>query len=154
MDKTLLKDIKEYLDRLAGFANVRSISPIEAAMQAEDYGTQTRYNSFNYVSSVKNLSTALTVYLGSEQVEKAAYTQKKRDIKKSAPQTIRAVHDYLKRAPMIRSEFTMGNGSDFTPGCTLYLSTYRKESIRLAHMIAETLHTGMAGKGTAGAGSP
>lgn len=111
----------------------------DAASRAERFGTLTKLGNYNYVSTVKTLSTALTVYLGSERVEAGAHTQKKRDIKKGAPGTVRSVNEYLRRAPMVRLECAMGESSDYTPRCTLLLSTYRRESIRLAHMVARTL---------------
>lgn len=106
---------------------------------AERFSTGTALGSINYVSTVKNLSTALTVYLGSERVERPEVTQKKRDIRRGAPQTIRLLHDYLQKAPLIGVDAVLGDGSDFTPACAFYVSTYRKDSVRLAHKMTRTL---------------
>ncbi len=139
MYKSLLGEIRQAVDALPGQYNVSDATPDEAGARAKQFGTRTALGNYNYVSTVKNLSTALTVYLGSPAVESGSYTQKKRDIKKGAPDTVRLVHNYLKNAPLIRMECAMGQGSDFVPRCSLYVSTYRKESVRLAHMVAETL---------------
>jgi len=118
---------------------VLSAFPAEVRGLAEPSGARTALASYNYVSTVKNLSTALTVYLGSPRVETGLLTQKKRDIKKDAPETIKRLESYLASAPLVRVNCVMGDRSDFTPSCELYISTYRKESIRLAHIAAQTL---------------
>jgi len=135
----LFKEIREAVRNLPSQDNVINPSQDELRIQAEGFGTRTSLGSFNYVSTVKNLSTALTVYLGSDRIESNSLTQKKRDIKKSAPQTVRLVNNYLKNAPLVRIDAQMGEGGGFNPHCALYLSTYRRDSIRLAYMVAQTL---------------
>lgn len=139
MERALLEEIRQAMAALSGQPNVTYLGPSEAKRIAERFGTPTRLGSCNYASTVKNLSTALTVYLGTSRVKAGAHTQKKKDIRKAAPGTVRSVHDYLRRTPLARLDCTLGDRSGFTPGCALYLSTYRKESIRLAHMVAQTL---------------
>ena len=139
MELHLLEEIKQTIRELPNQPNVTYLSKDKVAGCAEEFGTQTVFGNFNYVSTVKNLCTALTVYLGSDKVETKVSTQKKRDIKKSAPGTIRQIHNYLKSAPMVRINCSMGDQSSYTPQCSLYISTYRKECIRLANMVAETL---------------
>ncbi|MCL5104636.1 MAG: phosphoenolpyruvate carboxykinase (ATP) [Armatimonadetes bacterium] len=139
MDKLVLENIGRVISELPGGSNVSLLGADEVAARAEQFGTLTKLGNYNYASTVKTLSTALTVYLGSEKVETGAYTQKKRDIRKGAPGTVRAVNEYIQRAPMVRLECAMGESGDFTPRCTLFLSTYRKDSVRLAHMVARTL---------------
>ncbi|MHB9036560.1 MAG: phosphoenolpyruvate carboxykinase (ATP) [Armatimonadota bacterium] len=139
MDRAVLEEIKQVVGELAGLPNVERLSPDEIKARAEKFCRRTVFGNCNYVSSVKTLSTALTVYLGSERVEAGVFTQKKRDIKKSARQTIKAVHEYLKKAPLVQTCCTMGKDSDFTPRCAFYVSKYRRDSIRVAHMVAESL---------------
>ena len=139
MEQHLLDEIKQTIRELPNQPNVTYLTAHEIAHRAEEFGTRTIFGNFNYVSTVKNLSTALTIYLGSDKVETRVSTQKKRDIKKSAPGTIRQVHDYLQNAPLARINCSMGDQSSYTPQCGLYVSTYRKDCIRLAHMVAETL---------------
>lgn len=139
MDKALLDDIEIMMRGLAGQDNVVRVGADEARARAEAFGTLTGLGNYNYISSIKSLGTALTVCLGSERVETGAHTQKKRDIVKAAPKTIRAVHDFLKRAPIAHLNATMGEDTGFSPRCNFYVSTYRKESIKLAYMVAQTL---------------
>jgi phosphoenolpyruvate carboxykinase (ATP) len=139
MENALVEEIQGVVAGLAAQPNVSHPTAQDVEREAEQFGTRTVLGSINYVSAVKNLSTALTVYLGSPIVERAELTQKKRDIRKGAPATIRLVHEYLSKAPLVQVNAKMGEGSDFTPGCALYLSTYRKESVRLAHKVTRAL---------------
>ncbi|MCE5322318.1 phosphoenolpyruvate carboxykinase (ATP) [bacterium] len=139
MDKAILDDIKQIASGLGAQPNVERLMPEEIKMRAEKFCRRTVFGSCNYVSSVKTLSTALTVYLGSEKVETGVYTQKKRDINKGALQTIKSVHEYLKKAPMVHTSGTLGKDSDFTPQCAFYVSKYRRDGIRVAHMVMENL---------------
>jgi len=139
LERALLNGIRQAIESLPGQPNICTLTTDEARRRAEEFGTPTAFGNYNYVSTVKNLSTALTVYLGSDKVETGVFTQKKRDIRKGAPQTVALVNSYLKDAPLVRIDCTMGEGGGFTPSCGLYVSTYRKESIRLAHLVGETL---------------
>ncbi|MCE5197830.1 MAG: phosphoenolpyruvate carboxykinase (ATP) [Armatimonadota bacterium] len=139
MYRAILEQIRQAVRDLPAQLNVASLTPDVIKSMAEEFGTRTEFGSCNYVSGVKTLSTALTVYLGSDRVELGNYTQKKRDIKKSAPQTIKAVHEYIKKAPLVQVDCTMGDQSDFTPRCSFFVSTYRRDSIRLAHLVIQTL---------------
>lgn len=135
-----LEELKQSIADLAGRPNVRVVDADEASRLARPFGTPTRLGSVNYASAVKSLSTALTVYVGSPRVEAGVLTQKKRDIKKSAPETVNRVLAYVSKAPLVRLDCTMGQDSSFMPGCRLYLSTYRPDSARLAYKVAENLY--------------
>ncbi len=135
-----LEELKHSIAELAGRPNVRVADADEASRLARPFGTPTSLGSVNYASAVKSLSTALTVYVGSPRVESGVLTQKKRDIRRSAPDTIDRVLAYISKAPMLRLDCTMGQDSTFTPGCRLYLSTYRPDSARLAYKVAENLY--------------
>lgn len=139
MEQAVLDDIAGFVDRLASEPNVDWPLPDDVKLAAEAFGARTVFGSLNYCSTVKTLSSALTVYLGSERIEASVFTQKKRDIRAAAPETVKQVHRYLQMAPLVRVDCAMGESSEFTPACRLFLSTYRKDNIRLAHMISETL---------------
>lgn len=138
MEQSLLDEIRRGASELASHPNVTRPSRDEVKAAAERFGTPTNFGNYNWASNVKNRSSAVTVNLGSSRVAAGALTQKKRDIKKGAPQTVRQLHDYTKRVPLVQIECTMGTNSDFAPRCTLYVSTYRPEMVRLAHMMHET----------------
>lgn len=135
----LLETVKRISAQTMHSPNVRNVTADEVKNLAVTFGTSTRFGSCNYVSLVKNLSTALTVYFGSPRVETEALTQKKREIKRSAPDTLARLEQYLARAPLVRICCRLGDQSVFTPSCSLVVSTYRRDSIRLAHMAAVNL---------------
>ncbi|MDI6691187.1 MAG: phosphoenolpyruvate carboxykinase (ATP), partial [Candidatus Bathyarchaeota archaeon] len=66
-------------------------------------------------------------------------SQRQREILKNAPKTVELVHKYVKLAPLVCVERTMGDNPYFNPHCTLYVSVHRKEMIRLAYMVGQTL---------------
>jgi len=142
LDRALIDEVREIVRDLARSPNAVRVSPDEARRLAEPFGTMTAFGSRNYVSSVKNLSTALTVYLGSPRVEQKTLTQKKRDIRKAAPETVARLRNYLSGVRLVRIDCTMGRNADFVPGCSLFVSTYRTDSVRLAHMAGVNLFPG------------
>jgi len=135
----LLGEVERIVKELPSQPNVFSLNPDEIKRRAEEVGTPTRFGNTNWVSTVKNRSSALTVHLGSSRVATDAFTTKRRDIRKNAGETIRLLHQYLKKAPLLRVDCSMGDNSDFAPNCTMYLSVYRKEMIRLGHKVMQTL---------------
>ena len=135
MAQSILDEIKQVVTELPTRPNTTMPGLDEVSRMAGVFGRRTEFGSLNYCSSVKILSTALTVYLGSRQVEVGSYTQRKRDIRKSAPETIRQVHRHLKLAPLVELDCSIGCDSDFAPKCSLFLSVYRPENMALAHMI-------------------
>lgn len=138
MEHSLLDDILLTVDALPSLPNVSHPAPEEVRRRAEEFGTLTRFGSHNWVSTVKNRSGALTVHLGSDRVESRAPTQRKRDIRRGASDTLRLVHAYLRKAPLVRVECTVGDNPDFAPRCKCYVSVYRKEMVRIAHAIQRT----------------
>lgn len=147
LEYCVLDDVRRAVDDLAALPNVSCPEPEEVKRRAEQFGTLTRYGSCNWVSTVKNRSGALTVHLGSDRVESDAPTQKKRDIRRGASDTIRLVHAYLRKAPLARVECTMGDNSSFAPRCRAYVSVYHKEMVRIAHAVQQTLFERRAGGG-------
>jgi phosphoenolpyruvate carboxykinase (ATP) len=65
--------------------------------------------------------------------------QKQKEILADAPKTVELVHKYVEGAPIVCVERTMGDNPYFNPHCTLYVSIHRKEMIRLAYMVGQTL---------------
>jgi phosphoenolpyruvate carboxykinase (ATP) len=137
--KTLLKTVLETVKNLYDAENVARPSPLELRRTAEQYGVRTVYGNYNFVSTVKNRSAWLTVYIGSPKVLQRELNQKQREILRGAPKTVELVHRYLKRTPIVCVERTMGDNPYFNPRCTLYVSVHRKEMIRLAYMVGQTL---------------
>lgn len=134
----LLNEVKKAIDRLPSRPNVFSLPMDEIRARATEFGTPTAFGNINWVSTVKNRSAALTVHLGGPGVESSTPTSKKRDISKHAPDTVRTLHRYLERAPLLRVDCRVGDNPEFAPECTMYLSQYRRETVRLAHKVLQT----------------
>lgn len=115
-----------------------SLPADEIRARAMEFGTPTVFGNTNWVSTVKNRSAALTVHLGSPSVRSSEPTSRKREIRKHAPETIRTLHRYIERAPLLRVDCRVGDNPDFAPECTMYLSQYRSETVRLAHKVLQT----------------
>lgn len=142
-----LNKIKDEVKIMGTQSNVQSPSEEDVKELAEKYGTRTKFGNYNYVSTVKNRSAELTVYIGSERVRQQKLNDRQREIIKNLSKTVIEVLDYIKKAPFIRTKRTMGNNPIFTPCCTLCVSVHRKEMVRLAHMINLTLFTPVKGQG-------
>jgi len=139
LDNALLTQVSAAVAELANQPNVSRPTPEEIRAEAEKFGIRTKYNNYNFVSSIKNRSAAVTVYVGGPNVAQTSLTQKRREIIEGLPETLKLVHSYIKKAPFVSVESTMGDNDRFAPRCTLYISTYRKEMVRLAHMVNQTL---------------
>jgi len=137
--KALLQTVLDTMKTLRHNDNVAYPNPIELRRTAERYGVRTVYGNYNFVSTVKNRSAWLTVYIGSPKVLQRQVDQKQKEILRNAPKTVELVNEYVKRAPLVCVERTMGNNSYFNPHCTLYVPVHRKEMIRLAYMVGQTL---------------
>jgi len=133
---------KEILERVAGLhrlQNVESPSPEQLRKRAEAFGVRTQWGSINFVSSVKNRSAGLTVYVGSDRVRQRVLSQRQKEILQQWQETAAAVLRYIQRAPLLRVQRTMGENDHFTPGCNLFVSVHRPEMCRLSYMVCQTL---------------
>jgi phosphoenolpyruvate carboxykinase (ATP) len=119
--------------------NVENRAAEDIRRRAEKFGVRTVYGNYNFVSTVKNRSAWLTVYIGSSKVLQKQPSEKQKEILKRAPETIENVHEYLKKCPIACVDMTMGDNPYFNPRCTLFVSVHRKEMIRLAYMVGQTL---------------
>jgi phosphoenolpyruvate carboxykinase (ATP) len=134
-----LDEIKNTVDALRSRSNVTFLDEKRVRSMAEEHGTRTTFGNYNFTSTVKNRSAGLTVYVGSPKVQQKNLNPRQREILWNLPQTIADLHKYLERAPLVAIERTMGDNPIFTPHCTLYVSVQRKEMIRLAYMVSQTL---------------
>lgn len=135
----MLDEIRQAIAKLPDQRNIFRLTTDEIRERAEEFGTPTVFGNTNWVSTVKNRSAALTVHLGSAKISADTSTSKKRDIRKHAAETIRMLHRYLEIAPLLRVDCSIADNPSFAPECTMYLSTYRRETVRLAHKVLQTL---------------
>lgn len=137
--QSLHQRVKDTIKDLQKAENVESLTPEELRRTAENYGVRTVYGNYTFVSTVKNRSAWLTVYIGGPKVLQNKLTLKQKEILRYAPKTVELVNRYLMKAPLISVKSTMGYNPYFNPQCTLYLSVHRKEMIRIAYMVGQTL---------------
>jgi phosphoenolpyruvate carboxykinase (ATP) len=136
--KTLLQTVLKTMKSLRHSDSVSYPNTEDLKRTAERYGVRTVYGNYNFVSTVKNRSAWLTVYIGSPKVLQQQISQRQKEILRDTPKTVELVHEYVRRAPLVCIERTMGDDSYFNPHCTLYVSVHRKEMIRLAYMVGQT----------------
>ncbi|HJX23075.1 MAG TPA: phosphoenolpyruvate carboxykinase [Candidatus Bathyarchaeia archaeon] len=134
-----LENVLKSVEELYRSPNVLHPQPRDVRRMAEQFGTMTGFSNYNFCSTVKNRSAGLTVYVGGPQVAQARLNQRQKELIRDAPKTVALVQRYLNKAPFVCVERTMGDNPYFTPYCTLFVSTYRKEMVRLAHMVSQTL---------------
>lgn len=134
----IFSEVAKAVDELYSRPNVSHLADWELREMAEAYGTITKYGNINFVTSVKNRSAGLTVYLGSPAVTIGDWSKRQKELIETAPATVKKVHDYMKRVPFVCVERTMGDNDIFAPHCTLFVSTHRKDSVRLAYMWGQT----------------
>ena len=128
-------DVIKAVELLPSRPNVARPSPEEIRSEAENYGRKTNFGNYHFVSSVKNRSAALTVYLGSRDVEQKKLNDHQKHIIRNLPSTLAKLHEYLKHAPFARVKRFMGRNHHFVPQCKVYVSTYRNDCIRLPYFF-------------------
>ncbi len=131
--------IKNVIMGMASLSNVQTLTEAEIRDMAQEYGFRTKFGNYNFVSTVKNRSAGLTVYVGSPRVTQPKLNERQREIVKKLPRTVNDVLAYIEKAPFICAVRRMGENPSFTPLCTLCVSVHRKEMVRLAHMFNLTL---------------
>ncbi|MFX1520793.1 MAG: phosphoenolpyruvate carboxykinase [Promethearchaeota archaeon] len=134
-----LNRVRKTVEELFHQPNVAHPSPTQIKVKAEMYGRKTIHNNYNFISSVKNRSAGLTVYIGSPDVIQYELTPQQKQLLARAPKTIESVLKYLQKAPLLCNVGIMGKNPDYAPTCTLYVSLARPDSIRLAHMMNQSL---------------
>jgi len=132
-------DVRDMASRLYHQHNVEHLSDAAVKERAERYGQLTEFGNYNFISSVRNRSSAVTVYIGSEAVRQRTLNDDQKRIIAELPNTLRIVQRYINRAPMVCIERTMGDNPEFNPHCTLYVSTQRRDAVHIAYMWGETL---------------
>jgi len=132
-------DVGEFARELYHYGNVRHLSEKQAREAATPFAQVTEFGNLNFHSNVRNRSAALTVYVGSDEVCQRSLTRRQQQILDNVPQTLEKVGRYLDRAPIVCTQRTMGDNPVFNPHCTIYTTTYAKDTVRIPFMWGETL---------------
>ncbi|MFQ6012555.1 MAG: phosphoenolpyruvate carboxykinase [Thermoplasmata archaeon] len=131
----VLASVSATLEGLRDRPNVAAPNGEELRERAQRIGTKTNLGSYHYSSVVRSRSAGLTVYVGGPEVLQKALNPRQEEIREGVAETVALVGAYVKRAPLVASTRRMGQNEEFSPQCTLYLSTYRPEVVRLAHFF-------------------
>ena len=132
-------NIGELARQLYHYRNVTHLSETQGREMARPFAQVTEFGNLNFHSNVRNRSAGLTVYVGTDKVRLPSPSPRQRAILDQLPDTLVRVHRYLDRAPIVCTQRTMGDNPDFNPHCTVYVSTYAKDTVRIVYMWGETL---------------
>ncbi|MEE8198774.1 MAG: phosphoenolpyruvate carboxykinase, partial [Thermoplasmata archaeon] len=133
--RDVLDSVTATVEGLAARPNVTTPSGEELAKRAQRLGTKTDLGGYNYSSVVRSRSAGLTVYVGGPEVLQESLNPRQEEILDGLEEMVVLVDAYVKRAPLLRTIRRMGQNDEFSPLCTLYLSSYRPEVVRLAHFF-------------------
>jgi phosphoenolpyruvate carboxykinase (ATP) len=143
----LQSDVVRMVDLLPGRLNVARPSEAEVRSEAEKHGIKTKFENHAFVSSVKNRSAGLTVYLGGRDIRQKKLNDNQKRIVRNLPLTLAKLHAYLKEVSLVRVARSMGQNRHFVPHCELYVSMYRKDSIRLPYFFQTAMFESALGAG-------
>lgn len=135
----ILGEVTRIITRLQHQANVVRLTDRELQERAETTGNRTEFGNYNYSTSIKNRSAGVTVHIGSPKVQVPDLHTAQQTIMDNLPVTIEKISQYLKKAPVVSTKRRMCDNNEFSPECTMYVSTYRKDSIRLPYMWTKLL---------------
>ncbi len=133
------EEINRAIEQLRDQDNVARPDGDQLRRMAEPYGVRTEFGNVNYSSTIRARSKDLSVILGSEKVRQGDLNPAQQRIVRELPETLKNVHRYIQHAPLVCTARTLGNNSEFAPHCTIYVSTHRKDCIRLPYMWYKTL---------------
>lgn len=131
--------VKRIVAYFTGAPNVISSTDWTLRRSAERLASFTKFGNVAVHSTVKNRSSKVTVYVGSDAVRLKTPNPQQAEILNNLPKTLASVEEYIRRPPFVKVNRTMGNNSEFLPNCTIYVSIQRPEMVRLAYMTWSTL---------------
>lgn len=131
--------IERMIDFLRTAPNVQQPADWALRRTAEQFALITQFGNLAVTSSARNRSAKVTTYVGSADVRQTNPNPAQQEILKSLPKTLADMESYIRKAPFLRVDRTMGDNREFSPDCTLFVSVQRPEMVRLAYMTWATL---------------
>lgn len=132
-------DVRTVARELFHQRNVMLLSEKQARELALPFAQRTEFGNLNFHSNVRNRSAGLTVYVGGDNVRQSELSPRQQAILNNIQQTLARVVRYLDRAPIVCMQRTMGDNTEFNPHCTVYTTTYAKDTVRIPFMWSQTL---------------
>jgi phosphoenolpyruvate carboxykinase (ATP) len=108
----------------------------DAAIQT---GTQTKFGSWGWRSSVSSRIAEKTVLMGSEKVREYHLSDTKKAIIAKAPDELDKALHLMETLPIVRLRRQMGDNPEYNPKCSLYISVADLKNYRLAYMWGHTM---------------
>ncbi|MBS3056549.1 MAG: phosphoenolpyruvate carboxykinase [Candidatus Aenigmarchaeota archaeon] len=98
---------------------------------------KTEFDNYNFSSTVRNRSAALTLVNGTDKTKLNDAQQR---ILRELPETIEKVKTYITHIPVGKIEQIMGKNDKYAPLCTLYMSLYNRFFARIPYVWMHTLY--------------
>ncbi len=102
-------------------------------------GTQTRYGSWGWRSTVSSRIAEKTVNIGSDKVREFHLPETKRKIIANVSDELDKVLHLMETMPFVLLRRQMGNNQEYNPKCNLYISVADLKNYRLAYMWGHTM---------------
>ena len=132
-------EINQAIEQLRDQDNVSRPDGEQLRRMAEPHGNRTEFGSLAFSSSVRSRSKDKTVIIGGPDVQQTDLNDDQQRIMRDLPETLDAVHNYMQHAPIVCTARSLGNNKEFSPHCTMYVSTHRKDCVRLSYLWYQTL---------------
>jgi len=127
------------LQRRTNGPNIKDMDLEDLREHAIRTGSQTRFGSWGWRSSVSSRIAEKTVYMGSEKIREFHLPDGKKKIIQAAPAELDKVLHLMETLPMVRLRRQMGDNPDYNPKCNLYISIADLKNYRLAYMWGHTM---------------
>ena len=124
------------ISRVESSKSVVSLTPWQAAEAARIHATLTDFGAMAFFTYIRSRSASKTLYIGPPEVLQRELTPDQVRIAESLDDTLEKLSSYLKKAPLVLVERRMGQNSEFSPLCRLYVSVENRANVRLAHMFS------------------
>ncbi|MCF6149054.1 MAG: phosphoenolpyruvate carboxykinase [Candidatus Kuenenia sp.] len=134
-----IQSLSRMIEYLKGAPNVINSTDWTLRRNAERYASFTKFGNISVHSTVKNRSAKLTVCIGRPEVYQKPLNPQQNEIMNNLGKTLTSVEIYIRKAPFVRINRNMGENSEFSPNCNIFVSIQRPEMIRLAYMTWATL---------------
>lgn len=138
--RSYYEEIIRAIGQLRDQDNVARPDGDQLRRMAEPHGVRTEFGSVNFSSVVRNRSKDLTVILGPPGIVDGGLNPGQQRIVHELPETLKKVHSYIQHCPLVATARAMGTNREFAPHCTMYVSTHRKDCIRLPYMWYQTMY--------------
>lgn len=139
-DEAACRRFSENLPHALSGPNVQHKTLPKIRKMATKTGTQTRFGSWGWRSSVSSRIGPKTVYLGSPKVRLPNPTALHEDIIENSPDELHKVLQLVKNLPFVHMRRQMCCNDEYNPICNLYMSVADHKNYRLAYMWGNTMN--------------